>query len=198
MNVSARSVVARPSRQAGVAGSRGEHMMMKYVLLAAARATAAATVGAGLLLLSPGPALAGGNHGGPEPMANSSRPLPNTTVSTELDRVTVGFNAPLAELSGHVLTVTDPEGERVDAGRVSRLDAQTLGVELQPLSRTGTYTVTYTGLTQGHSPSGTFTFAYTGPTASTDGSTVPMQAALAGGGVLVLAGLGAALCVRLM
>lgn len=157
---------------------------------AAVRAIAAATFSAGALMLTPGAALAGGDHSGSAPAANASRPLPNTTVTTTLNRVTVGFNAELANLDGHVLTVTDPEGQRVDAGQVDLLDPVTLSVGLEPLSSTGRYTVAYTALIQGHSPAGTFTFTYSGPTARVERSAVPTQAALAGGGVLLLAGFG--------
>ncbi len=162
---------------------------------AAFRKSAAVAAALGVLLLSPGVASAeGDDHSGAEPAANSSRPLPDSTVSTALTLVTVGFNGPLEPAGGHGLAVTDAKGERVDDGRVMLMDAQTLGVRLKPLARTGKYTVVFTGLIDGDKPTGTFTFTYAGPTAmpTPKASTSPPTQLLAmGGGVLVLAGVGA-------
>lgn len=130
-------------------------------------------------------------HPGDEPGspvgAVSALPAPRATITDELRRVSVTFGAPVAELAGHELLVTGPDGGRVDVGPVSRADARTLSVGLRQLSEQGVYDVAFVALLQGHRAEGGYRFAYTGPVR--EGR--PPWALAAGTSLLALAAAGA-------
>lgn len=127
----------------------------------------------------------GGDGGTAGPTA--ATPPPNTTITKAPTRVAITFNAPLAIVEGHGLEVTSPSGNTVSQGDVTRQDDGTLSVEVGDFDETGTYTVTYAALLQGHRSKGTYEFAYNGPTG---GGFFP-RIALAGGAVALFGGAGA-------
>lgn len=134
-------------------------------------------------------------HPGDEPGtavgAVSALPAPRATVTDELSLVRVTFGTPVADLTGHVLQVTGPDGDRVDVGQVVRADARTLGVGLRELGEQGPYEVRFTALLQGHRAEGGYRFLHAGPI-DADGRRPTAdgrrrQAAAAGAGLLALA-----------
>jgi methionine-rich copper-binding protein CopC len=133
----------------------------------------------------PGTALAHPGEGSVGP--STATPPPNATVIEAPERVTITFNAPLANVDGHGLTVTSPSGKTISEGNVVRQDDGTLAVDVGEFDEKGIYTVSYAALLQGHRSNGTYEFAYDGPT----GSGFPTQLAAVGGGVVLLAGAGA-------
>jgi methionine-rich copper-binding protein CopC len=95
----------------------------------------------------------------------STIPISGSTLSVSPTNVTVtGQIALLADApDASSITVTDPDGVRVDDGTITIVDmSATVGI--RPLVDSGTYTVTYSLLSEGDVPlEGSFTFKYQAP-----------------------------------
>ena len=95
----------------------------------------------------------------------STNPISGSTLSVSPTNVTVtGQVALLADApDANSITVTDPNGVRVDDGTIMISDmSATVGV--RPLVDSGMYTVTYSLLSEGDVPlEGSFTFKYQSP-----------------------------------
>lgn len=95
----------------------------------------------------------------------STNPISGSTLSVSPTNVTVtGQVTLLADApDANSITVTDPNGVRVDDGTITISDmSATVGVK--PLVETGMYTVTYTLASEGDAPlEGSFTFKYLAP-----------------------------------
>ena len=95
----------------------------------------------------------------------STNPISGSTLSVSPTNVTVtGQVALLADApDASSITVTDPDGVRVDDGTITIVDmSATVGI--RPLVDSGTYTVTYSLLSEGDVPlEGSFTFKYQAP-----------------------------------
>jgi len=95
----------------------------------------------------------------------STNPISGSTLSVSPTNVTVtGQVTLLADApDANSNTVTDPNGVRVDDGTIYISDmSATVGV--RPLVDSGTYTVTYSLLSEGDAPlEGSFTFKYQAP-----------------------------------
>ena len=95
----------------------------------------------------------------------STNPISGSTLSVSPTNVTVtGQIALLADApDASSITVTDPDGVRVDDGTITIVDmSATVGI--RPLVDSGTYTVTYSLLSEGDVPlEGSFTFKYQAP-----------------------------------
>lgn len=151
------------------------------------RLAGAATVGVMLLVAGPH-AAADPGHGGEQVEVVGALPTPNSTVTTPIDEAVVGFSGPLVNLGGHEMTVTGPDGKRVDDGEVALAGQQALHVGLDGLKKQGVYTVRFKALAAGSQPSGTYRFTYAGPVS---GSLSTAQWAAVGTMLVCLAGLGA-------
>ena len=109
----------------------------------------------------------------------STNPISGSTLSVSPTNVTVtGQVALLADApDASSITVTDPNGVRVDDGTITILDmSATVGV--RPLVESGMYTVTYSLLSEGDVPlEGSFTFKYQAPSviSTADPSPEPTQ-----------------------
>ncbi len=88
-------------------------------------------------------ALASAAPAGAHAVLVETQPGNGTVLETWPDRVLLRFNEPVDASLG-ALRVYDSDAERVDSGRTSRPDAQTVAIELndRPLAR-GTYTVAW-------------------------------------------------------
>lgn len=159
----------------------------------ARRLAAAAGIGTAVLLAGPH-AAADPGHGGEEIEVVGALPTPNSTVTTRIDEAVVGFSGPLVNLGGHEMTVTGPDGERVDDGEVALAGEQALHVGLDGLKKQGLYTVRFKALAAGSQPSGTYRFTYAGPVG---GALSTAQWAAGGTMPVCLAGLGALALRRL-
>ena len=95
----------------------------------------------------------------------STNPISGSTVSVSPTNVTVTGQVTLLSDAPDAssITVTDPNGVRVDDGTISISDmSATVGV--RPLTETGIYTVAYSLASEGDAPlEGTFTFKYMAP-----------------------------------
>jgi len=117
----------------------------------------------------------------------SANPAANSSISGELDRVTLTFSEPpLAGLeSGIVISVTGPGGAEASTGTV-RIDGSTLTKSVD-LTAPGSYTLTWRSVSvDGHPISGSYPFASTGtvpspvsasPAPTATGSTTPTATA---------------------
>lgn len=93
----------------------------------------------------------------------STSPISGSTLLTAPSAVTLVTESALMDV-GNSVTVTDPEGARVDDGTIS-VDGMNVIVGLQPLKVSGRYTVAYTLLTENDVPlAGNYTFSFTAPT----------------------------------
>jgi methionine-rich copper-binding protein CopC len=127
---------------------------------------------AGLLL-----ALATANAAQAATLIGSS-PSAGATITTALTQVTVTADSALADM-GSSLTVTAPNGTRVDDGSLAPNGATAL-VGVKALSATGVYTVTYQLiLANGQNLSGKYTFTFIGATTATPTSALPTGASSA-------------------
>ena len=95
----------------------------------------------------------------------STNPISGSTLSVSPTNVTItGQVALLADApDASSITVSDPNGVRVDDGTIAITDmSATVGV--RPLTETGIYTVAYYLAAEGDAPlEGTFTFKYMAP-----------------------------------
>ena len=109
----------------------------------------------------------------------STNPISGSTLSVSPSNVTVtGQVTLLADApDASSITVTDPNGVRVDDGTIFISDmSATVGVK--PLVESGFYTVTYSLAAEGHAPlEGSFTFKYQAPSviSTADPSPEPTQ-----------------------
>jgi copper resistance protein C len=109
----------------------------------------------------------------------STNPISGSTLSVSPTNVTVtGQVTLLADApDANSITVTDPNGVRVDDGTIYISDTSaTVGV--RPLVESGMYTVTYSLLAEGDVPlEGSFTFKYQAPSviSTADPSPEPTQ-----------------------
>ena len=95
----------------------------------------------------------------------STNPISGSTLSVSPTNVTVTGQVTLLSDAPDAssITVTDPNGVRVDDGTITITDmSATVGVK--PLTETGIYTVTYSLASEGDAPlEGSFTFKYLAP-----------------------------------
>jgi methionine-rich copper-binding protein CopC len=109
----------------------------------------------------------------------STNPISGSTLSVSPSNVTVtGQVTLLADApDASSITVTDPDGVRVDDGTITIVDmSATVGVK--PLVESGFYTVTYLLAAEGDAPlEGSFTFKYQAPSviSTADPSPEPTQ-----------------------
>ena len=95
----------------------------------------------------------------------STSPVSGSTLSVSPTNVTVTGNVALIADApdANSITVTDPNGIRVDDGTITISDVSAT-VGIRPLVETGMYTVTYFLLSEGEVPlEGSFTFKYQAP-----------------------------------
>jgi methionine-rich copper-binding protein CopC len=109
----------------------------------------------------------------------STNPISGSTLSVSPTNVTVtGQLALLADApDAQSITVTDPNGVRVDDGTIF-IDQLSATVGIRPLVESGIYTVAYLLASEGDAPlEGSFTFKYQAPSviATADPSPEPTQ-----------------------
>lgn len=95
----------------------------------------------------------------------STNPISGSTLSVSPTNVTVtGQVTLLADApDANSITVTDPNGVRVDDGTIT-IAAMSATVGVKPLVDSGTYTVTYSLVSEGDAPlEGNFTFKFQSP-----------------------------------
>jgi copper resistance protein C len=95
----------------------------------------------------------------------STSPISGSTVSVSPTNVTVTGQLPLLAdaVDANVITVKDPNGDRVDDGTISISDLSA-SVGLKPLIVTGMYRVSYSLLSEADEPLvGEFSFKYLAP-----------------------------------
>ena len=95
----------------------------------------------------------------------STNPISGSTLSVSPTNVTVtGQVTLLADApDANSITVTDPNGVRVDDGTIT-IAAMSATVGVKPLVDSGTYTVTYSLASEGDAPlEGNFTFKFQSP-----------------------------------
>lgn len=92
----------------------------------------------------------------------STTPVSGATLSIAPSNVTLTVESPLSDM-GSQISVIDPKGNKVDDGAIT-IDGTNAVVGLLPLTESGTYTVSYSLITDNDSPlEGSFTFTYTAP-----------------------------------
>ena len=109
----------------------------------------------------------------------STSPISGSTVSVSPTNVTITGELPLLAdaVDANVITVKDPNGDRVDDGTISISDLSA-SVGLKTLVVTGMYKVTYSLLSDGDVPlEGDFSFKYLAPSniAPVESSPEPTQ-----------------------
>ena len=105
----------------------------------------------------------------------STSPVSGSTLSVSPTNVTVTGNVALIADApdANSITVTDPNGVRVDDGTITISDVSAT-VGLRPLVETGMYTVTYFLLSEGEVPlEGSFTFKYQAPSVISTANPTP-------------------------
>jgi methionine-rich copper-binding protein CopC len=110
-----------------------------------------------LTLLNPHPAVAEG-----EAKLSSSSPASGSSISSAPSVATITFSKAISDV-GNSVSVTAPNGERVDDGSLQIADTQIL-VGLKPLNLSGDYTVEYeVDTTEGETLSGQYKFTFVAP-----------------------------------
>jgi copper resistance protein C len=105
----------------------------------------------------------------------STSPVSGSTLSVSPTNVTVTGNVALIADApdANSITVTDPNGVRVDDGTITISDVSAT-VGIRPLVETGMYTVTYFLLSEGEVPlEGSFTFKYQAPSVFSTANPTP-------------------------
>ena len=105
----------------------------------------------------------------------STSPVSGSTLSVSPTNVTVTGNVALIADApdANSITVTDPNGIRVDDGTITISDVSAT-VGIRPLVETGMYTVTYFLLSEGEVPlEGSFTFKYQAPSVISTANPTP-------------------------
>lgn len=95
----------------------------------------------------------------------STSPVSGSTISVSPTSVTVTGQLPLLAdaVDANVITVTDPNGVRVDDGTITVTDLSA-SVGVRSLVESGIYTVEYSLISEGDAPlAGSFTFKYLAP-----------------------------------
>ncbi len=95
----------------------------------------------------------------------STSPISGSTISTSPTSVTVTGQLPLLAdaVDANVITVSDPNGVRVDDGTITVTDLSA-SVGVRALVESGIYTVEYSLISEGDAPlAGSFTFKYLAP-----------------------------------
>jgi methionine-rich copper-binding protein CopC len=104
----------------------------------------------------------------------STSPTAGSVLSVAPTAVTIKASAELADVANEI-TVTDPNGVRVDDGSV-QIQGQVLMVGLKPLTVSGLYTVSYTIMAIAEAPTvSSFTFLYNAPAEMTLPTPSPSQ-----------------------
>ena len=105
----------------------------------------------------------------------STNPISGSTLSVSPTNVTItGQVTLLADApDANSITVTDPNGIRVDDGTITISDMSAI-VGVKPLTESGTYTVTYSLAAEGEVPlEGNFTFKYQSPSVISTANPTP-------------------------
>ena len=105
----------------------------------------------------------------------STSPISGSTLSISPTNVTVTGNVTLLADApdANSITVTDPNGIRVDDGTITISDMSAI-VGIKPLVESGMYTVTYFLLSEGEIPlEGSFTFKYQAPSVISTANPTP-------------------------
>lgn len=95
----------------------------------------------------------------------STSPIIGSTISTSPTSVTITGQLPLLAdaVDANVITVTDPNGVRVDDGTIT-ITNLSASVGVRALVESGSYTVKYSLISEGDAPlEGSFTFKYLAP-----------------------------------
>jgi len=104
----------------------------------------------------------------------STSPTAGSVLSVAPTAVTIKASAELEDVANEI-TVTDPNGVRVDDGSV-QIQGQVLMVGLKPLTISGLYTVSYTIMAVADVPTiSSFTFLYNAPAEMTLATPSPSQ-----------------------
>ena len=104
----------------------------------------------------------------------STSPTAGSVLSVAPTAVTIKASAELENVANEI-TVTDPNGARVDDGSV-QIQGQVLMVGLKPLTVSGLYTVSYTIMAIADVPTvSSFTFLYNAPAEMTLPTPTPSQ-----------------------
>mgnify|MGYP006267079149 FL=1 len=92
----------------------------------------------------------------------STTPISGAILNTSPSAVTLVTQLPLANM-GSEITVTDPNGSKVDDGTLT-IDGSSAVVGLLPLTEKGIYTVNYSLITDNDVPlTGSYTFTFNAP-----------------------------------
>ena len=92
----------------------------------------------------------------------SSSPAAGSSITSAPSVATITFSASIGDV-GNSVSVTSPNGERVDDGSLQIADTQIL-IGLKPLTVTGDYTVEYeVDTTEGETLSGQYKFTFVAP-----------------------------------
>ena len=105
----------------------------------------------------------------------STSPISGSTLSISPTNVTVTGNITLLADApdANSITVTDPNGIRVDDGTITISETSAI-VGIKPLVESGMYTVTYFLLSEGEIPlEGSFTFKYQAPSVISTANPTP-------------------------
>jgi methionine-rich copper-binding protein CopC len=105
----------------------------------------------------------------------STSPISGSTLSISPTNVTVTGNVTLLADApdANSITVTDPNGIRVDDGTITISETSAI-VGIKPLVESGMYTVTYFLLSEGEIPlEGSFTFRYQAPSVISTANPTP-------------------------
>ena len=105
----------------------------------------------------------------------STNPISGSTLSVSPTNVTItGQVTLLADApDANSITVTDPNGIRVDDGTITISDMSAI-VGVKPLTESGMYTVTYSLAAEGEVPlEGSFTFKYQSPSVISTANPTP-------------------------
>jgi methionine-rich copper-binding protein CopC len=105
----------------------------------------------------------------------STSPISGSTLSISPTNVTVTGNVTLLADApdANSITVTDPNGIRVDDGTITISETSAI-VGIKPLVESGMYTVTYFLLSEGEIPlEGSFTFKYQAPSVISTANPTP-------------------------
>ena len=102
----------------------------------------------------------------------STSPISGSTINSAPSAVTISTQVTLLDM-GSSVTITDPQGARVDDGNLTISDTDMI-VGLTDLTISGIYTVTYSLLAENENPlEGTFTFTFKAPAVITQPTAVP-------------------------
>lgn len=119
----------------------------------------------------------------------STSPVAGSTVNSTPSAITLNTQDVVMD-TGNTVTVTDPQGARVDDGTLT-VNATTIVAGLKLLKVSGVYTVSYSLLTNNDVPlQGTFTFTFNAPSVISPATPTVISPSASTSGVPASTGLG--------